>query len=146
MPNHLVHWRRLGLSVLAFLAASVFNLITAAEASQSASLQRRSVLGAGAAQADVGIRVTVVVPNSAAERAQLRVSDNIIAVGDHAISSAADFLTTIKSLPAGKPIEYEVLRDGIRLKLPVVLATAPTEVDPAVVTLYEALSVAETSP
>jgi membrane-associated protease RseP (regulator of RpoE activity) len=104
-------------------------------------LQRHSILGAAAAEADAGIRVTAVISNSAAERARLRVSDIITAIGDHQIRSTADFLATVKALPAGKSVGFTVLRDGAPIILPVVLASVVDEADPLVRTLYETLSV-----
>jgi uncharacterized protein len=105
------------------------------------NLPRHSVLGAGAAEVEGGIRVTVVVPNGPAERAGLRVADIVTAINFQQIRTTEAFLAAVKAQPAGKILDFAVMRNGNELTVPVVLATIPNESDPAVKTLYEAISI-----
>lgn len=113
----------------------------AAEHQKNISLPRRAVLGAGAAEADGGIRITVIVPGSAAERADLRVGDIVTSIGDVQLRTLTEFLAGVKAQPAGKVVDFHVRRRGSSLKLPVILASAPKESDSGVKTQYESISV-----
>jgi hypothetical protein len=103
------------------------------------SLSRHSVLGAGAVDADGGIRVSVVLPDSAAERAGLRAADIVKRIGNVPVNTPAEFLATVKAQPAGQPVA--IVRGGVPIKVLATFASAPNENDSAVKTLYESISV-----
>ena len=104
-------------------------------------LARHAVLGAGAAEADGGIRLTVIVPDSAADRAGLRVGDIVTKIGNDQVRTPTEFLGRVKVQRAGKVVDFDVLRGGSSIKAPVVLTSALNESDPAVKTRYESLAV-----
>jgi hypothetical protein len=113
-----------------------------ADAHRKASLlPRHAVLGAGAAEADGGIQINVIVPGSAAEHAGLRVADIVTRIGDTPVRTPAEFVARVKAQVGGKAVDFEVLRNGAALKVPVIPAGAPNEMDPAVETLYDSISV-----
>jgi alpha-beta hydrolase superfamily lysophospholipase len=132
---------RATVALLALSSAPV--TFSAATDSQPASerLPRHAILGAGAVGAVGGIKVTVVVADSAAARAGLQVGDIVNAIGTQQIATAADFLARVKALPTGKPIDFSIVRDGAPLKVSVLPNNAPNEKDPAVKTLYQAVSI-----
>jgi uncharacterized protein len=102
-------------------------------------LPRRSVLGAGVDTAPQGVKVTLVTEASAAERAGLRPGDLVLAIGRLDVTSPTEFASTVKALPAGKPVSFTIVRNGTRTNLRVTVRSAPVEADPQVPTHYEAV-------
>jgi uncharacterized protein len=115
--------------------------MTVAVASDGPNLPRRVVFGAGVDVSPQGIKVTLVIPASAAQNAGLRVGDLILKVGQTEVTSPIQFASMVKALPAGKPVSFVTVRDGSRKILSVVLHAAPMETDRDVPTRYEAVSV-----
>lgn len=62
--------------------------------------------------------IGVVVPGAPAEGAGLEVGDSLVAVDGETVGQWADAVRLIEAAP-GRPITLEVIRDGVRLTLPV---------------------------
>ena len=57
-----------------------------------------------------------ISPNSAAESADLRIGDEILAIDDKSVASWFDVVQTVRQSP-GKTLDFDVLRDGQRLPI-----------------------------
>lgn len=68
-----------------------------------------------------GIRVTVVQASSAAAEAGLKVDDVVASINGDAVAGTGDLRTILAERKAGDRLELEVIRDGKRQKLTVVL-------------------------
>jgi len=107
---------------------------------QTRALPRRAVLGASVEDKN-GVEITSVKPGGAAERSGLRVDDVITAIGDDAVSNSTEFVSLVKRQVADHPALFHIRRADIALSIPVTLDHPPNELDPAVITSYEAVSV-----
>jgi pimeloyl-ACP methyl ester carboxylesterase len=125
------------------IAALVCLSAGAAQATQTlGGLPRRATLGAAVAdQAGGGVKVTAVVPDSPAARGGLAVGDVIRTIGSRPIAGAADFVAGVKAAPAPATMAFAIERADRPQVLQIPLATAAVETDPAVDTVYGAVSV-----
>lgn len=110
-------------------------------ASENATLPRHAAFGAAVAQGTGGVRVTAVIPNSAAAQAGLQAGDTIRAIGGIAVPTITQFLAAVHDLHAGERVDVDVVRGGATLRLSAVLGTARNEVDAGLVTEYGTVSV-----
>ena len=69
----------------------------------------------------MGVYVGSLVEGGAAEKAGMKVGDNIIAIGDVAISSVANVKSQLNNYSVGDTIQVQVIRDGRTLTLDVTL-------------------------
>jgi S1-C subfamily serine protease len=74
---------------------------------------------------DAGVLVLGLVPGGPAEQAGLRVGDVIVAVDGQAVESAEEFLASVRGHRPGDQIQVEVVRDGQRQTIEVVLTERP---------------------
>jgi alpha-beta hydrolase superfamily lysophospholipase len=107
-------------------------------------LQRHATLGAGVRDVNGSPSISIVVPSSPAAVAGLEAGDIIKTVDLRPIQTAAEFLTAIRLHRAGVDVAIAVVRAGLPLVLHTVLIPATDESDPAVETIYGAVSVAST--
>ena len=103
------------------------------------SLPRHGFLGTSI-YVQNGIRIRTVYPDSAASRAGLRPGDIINSVNGTPLETPADYLKALH-LPAGELLALVVMHDGQLKRYSLRLPPAPKERDPAVDTLYQAVSV-----
>lgn len=68
-----------------------------------------------------GVRIRGVVPGSAAEVADLRADDIVLAVGNVEVSTVGDLVAALRSLKPADPVDVTVVRAGKRIAVPVVL-------------------------
>lgn len=68
-----------------------------------------------------GVRIRGVVPGSAAEVADLRADDIVLAVGDVEVGTVGDLVAALRSLKPADPVDVTVVRAGKRIAVPVVL-------------------------
>ena len=106
-----------------------------------ATLPRHGVFGAAVAQAPGGVRVVAVIAGSAAAAAGVQPGDVILALDGQPVASVAEFLTAIHERNANQRVNVEIVRAGSPVRLLVVLATAPYESDPGLITQYGAIPV-----
>lgn len=66
---------------------------------------------------DSGAIVTSILPDSAAERAGLEISDVIVAVDDHKIAGSRELRNTVGLLTRGQEVKLTLYRGGKRLQL-----------------------------
>jgi Do/DeqQ family serine protease len=66
---------------------------------------------------DSGAIVTSILPDSAAERAGLEISDVIVAVDDHKIAASRELRNTVGLLTRGQEVKLTLYRGGKRLQL-----------------------------
>ncbi len=104
-------------------------------------LARHALFGAAVAQGASGVRASLVLPGSPAAAAGLRSGDTIRAIGGTPVESVAAFLTAVHDLNAGERVDVDVTRDGAQLRLSAVLAAAPDESEPGIVTRYGEVAV-----
>ena len=69
----------------------------------------------------MGVYVASLVKGGASEKAGLRVGDNIIAIGDVAVSDTAGIKSQLNNYSVGDTVQVQVIRDGRTLTLDVVL-------------------------
>lgn len=69
-----------------------------------------------------GLYISHITPGSPAERADLRCGDILQAVGDHPISTEAEFLQILTNLQGGQQITVTVYRNQNTLTLPLTVA------------------------
>jgi serine protease Do len=74
-----------------------------------------------------GVVISKVTQGAPAARAGLLDGDIVIAVAGRPVKDARDLQKIIASLPAGKPVELDVLRDGSRKTLSVTIEEQPRE-------------------
>ena len=84
-------------------------------------------LGIAMEPGDKGIRVTGVVPDSAAAKAGIKIDDFIQGVGNKDIKDPDALSTTIQRFKAGDTITLKVLREDEALKLKAILQRRPTD-------------------
>ena len=80
-----------------------------------------------------GAVIATVLPDSSAAKAGLRPGDVILSLNDEPVSSARALRNSIGILPVGEEIEFEILREGTPLRIPVVISGAaktPTAANP----------------
>lgn len=121
------------------LALSLLSCVVTLEA-QSDGLARRAILGAAVADKD-GVEITSLTPGGPAERAGLRTADVVTGIGDEAVANTSQFVALVKRQVAGRAILFHIRRGSAVLALPVTLEPLPNELDPAVTTSYEAITV-----
>ena len=105
------------------------------------TLPRHAVFGAAAAQGDGGVRVTAVIPNSAAAIAGVQPGDTIRGIGDTPVATVAQFLMAVHDLSAGQRVNVNVMRSGAPLQLSAMLGTARDEDGAGLVTEYGSVPV-----
>ncbi|HET6275955.1 MAG TPA: alpha/beta fold hydrolase [Candidatus Cybelea sp.] len=105
------------------------------------ALARHALFGAAVAQGPNGVRVSSVIAGSPAAAAGMRDGDTIRAIGGTPVESVAAFLAAVHDLQAGKGVDVEIVRDGAPQRLSTVLAAAPDESEPGVVTRYGEIAV-----
>jgi diguanylate cyclase (GGDEF)-like protein len=66
---------------------------------------------------DPEIRFSQIVPDSPAERAGLRVGDVLLAIDGQPMRESADFDRVAERFERGRPVVFEIARDGRRLEL-----------------------------
>lgn len=76
---------------------------------------------------DEGVLVSRVLEGTPAAKAGLRDGDIVVQVGDTAVSDGKELQTRVAGLPIGKASGFEVLRDGERITLQVVVEEQPRE-------------------
>lgn len=69
-----------------------------------------------------GVDVVEIVDASLAAAAGLRADDRIVAIDGRVVESPSDLSTVVQAAGAGATVQVDVLRDGITLTLPVLLA------------------------
>ena len=69
----------------------------------------------------MGVYVQSVTEGGASEKAGIKIGDNIIAIGDVAVSSTANIKSQLNNYSVGDTIQVQVIRDGRTLTLDVVL-------------------------
>ena len=84
----------------------------------------------GGEELGAGVRIRVVQPDTPASRAELKVGDVIIALNGRRWGLDLDtvqdsFMDAVKDLKPGSEVEFEVLRGGELLKVPLTLAARP---------------------
>ena len=72
-----------------------------------------------------GVEIHTVRSGTPAARAGLRPGDVVLAVGEHPVSGEKDLMNTIAEYDPGTEVTLEVLRDGRRRDLTLVLAERP---------------------
>jgi serine protease Do len=70
---------------------------------------------------DGGIRVTAVSAGGAAEEGGLKVDDVVVQLDGGSVTGTGDLRTTLAGRNPGDRIELEVIREGKRVKLTIVL-------------------------
>jgi photosystem II stability/assembly factor-like uncharacterized protein len=82
-------------------------------------------MGITGQDADVGARLTRVIPKGPAAKAGLKDGDIVLGLGDVRIHSYAELIRFVRSHEAGDEVPFEVVRDRKSLTLPVKLAPRP---------------------
>ncbi len=77
-----------------------------------------------------GARFAAVESNGPASTAGLRIGDVVVAIDGEPIVTSGDISNAVVSGRAGDVVEFEILRLGLELTIPVVLATNAVEGDP----------------
>lgn len=73
------------------------------------------------------LEVLDVFDDSPAQKADLRAGDRILSLNDVPMTLEAQFRAAIRALPSGETVILQLLRDGQRRKVNVVLGSKPTE-------------------
>jgi PDZ domain len=128
---------RLFLRVVVALSLLHFAVVLDA---QPRELPRRTVLGAAVADKD-GVEITSVTVGGAAERAGLRADDLVTAIGDDTVANSTEFVSLVKRQVTDHPVLFHIRRGDSALALPVMLDNPPNELDSAVTTSYETVTV-----
>jgi len=105
-----------------------------------AQLPRRGVLGASLKEDAGAVVVLAIIPGSPAAGAGLQAGDKLLAIDGAPTPTIAVFLSKLKRL-AGQSVDLTVERQGATSHTSVVLAEAPKEQDPSIITNYDAVSV-----
>ncbi len=71
-----------------------------------------------------GAEIKELTANGAAEKGGLKVGDVIVKLGDKSITAASELMAAVRQLPAGAKTSVEVVRNGKKLILQVVLGDA----------------------
>ncbi len=71
-----------------------------------------------------GAEIKELTANGAAENGGLKVGDVIVKLGDKSITAASELMAAVRQLPAGAKTSVEVVRDGKKLTVQVVLGDA----------------------
>jgi putative serine protease PepD len=71
-----------------------------------------------------GAEIKELTANGAAEKGGLKVGDVIVKLGDKSITAASELMAAVRQLPAGAKTSVEVVRDGKKLTVQVVLGDA----------------------
>jgi membrane-associated protease RseP (regulator of RpoE activity) len=87
------------------------------------SVRHHAVLGVSLTKSAEGVTVVGVIPDSAAERAGLRMGDEIRHVGDQRIHTIQELTDEIRASKPGTQIDLLVRRDGQRLVVSAKLGT-----------------------
>lgn len=69
----------------------------------------------------MGVYVQAVTEGGASEKAGMRAGDNIISIGDVAISSIDNIKSQLNNYSVGDTVQVQVIRDGRTMTLSVVL-------------------------
>jgi len=100
---------------------------------------RRGYLGVGIRDVDAevaeqynlgqirGVQVTRVYPNAPSDKAGLKVDDVIVKLGNRPIKDSRDLQLVVASLPIGKEVDLEVIREGKLVSLKVAIAEQPSD-------------------
>ena len=76
-------------------------------------------------QADVGVRVRSVEPNSPAERAGLRANDVIVDFGKEEVIGALQLTRLVSETPVGRTVDITIRRDGREETMKITTERAP---------------------
>jgi membrane-associated protease RseP (regulator of RpoE activity) len=136
---------RFGIASFAHLYLCCAMAAHGAERATMPILPRHSVLGAAVSDTGSGLKILSIAARSPAEQAGLQVGDIVSEVGHEPVGSPLEFTLRVRRSPANTPLSFQVLRAGRSLLLPVVLAVAPDESDPKVLTEYRTVRVDGTS-
>ncbi len=68
-----------------------------------------------------GAQIADVVPGSPAARAGLAENDIVVKVGDREVTSSAELTVAVMSSQIGQTVDFQVVRDGRRVTIPVTL-------------------------
>jgi len=121
----------IGLAISSNLAKSIV------EALLKDGVVRRGYLGIGIRDLDAeratalgrkesgGVEITWLYADAPGEKAGLKVGDLILGLGGKPVRDGRDLQRVTTSLPLGKPVEVEILREGKRLRLPVTIEEQP---------------------
>lgn len=113
--------RKHGFLAIAFVLFSVLFVLNTVSAQDSTE---NPFLGVGIAQADTGVVITQVLPDSPAAQAGLKVGDIITAVNGVVVNPST-LVATIQNFEIGSQLDLSILRDKNQLDLDVTLAAAP---------------------
>ncbi|MBX5443313.1 MAG: trypsin-like peptidase domain-containing protein, partial [Solirubrobacteraceae bacterium] len=86
---------------------------------------RRAYLGVSTTTGPRGARVAEVTPSGPADTAGIRVGDDIIRVGGHAVGDSDDLGAVVLEFEPGDEVEVVVVRDGAERTITVRLGTRP---------------------
>ena len=105
------------------------------------ALPRHGLFGAAVVDGPGGVTVNAVIPSSAAAAAGLQPGDVVRTLDGAAVANVAQFVAAIRAKGAGSPIGVGITRAGSAQMLAATLGRPPDENDPAVRTLYDAVTV-----
>jgi hypothetical protein len=88
---------------------------------------RGAFLGVSMASHDKGVKITHVIPKTAAERCGLRSGDVIVAIGRYPVRSIQEFSNMLRKHKAGDSLHMWLLRDGKKIGRRVVLGKRPSQ-------------------
>lgn len=106
------------------LYSLLFTLLLAVVGTATAQPEERPFIGIGYAEAEDGVIVNQILPDSPAESAGLQVGDIITAVDGESVS-ADNFAAVVTANAVGDEIVLTITRDGEEQELTVTLASAP---------------------
>lgn len=95
-------------------------------AKKSNDAAKAPYLGVSLETADAGVRITEVIPGTAASRAGLQGGDIILRVSDTAVRDPDEFVEQIARRRPGDAITLRVLRDGAEQDIPATLQARPS--------------------
>ncbi len=96
---------------------------SAAEMAAPAMATQRTWLGVSVSEADGGVTIARISPNSPAETAELADGDVILAVNGTSITSASDLQAIIESAADGDVVSLTIERESEQISVDVTLTT-----------------------
>jgi PDZ domain len=100
-------------------------LVMALAASPPGFTQAKGFFGAGLQDAFTGTQVGALAPDGPAARAGVQVGDGIVSINGTPAGDAAATARVLSRVPAGQKVRLELVRDGQRVSLAVVMGTPP---------------------
>ncbi len=88
--------------------------------------------------AQKGVLITVVMPDTPAQRADLKSNDVVVKIGDRPTDDMPALFTSLRGFRAGDKVPITVLREGAELKVEVTLAPRPKESSTDYEVIYDA--------